>query len=295
MKILIIGGGIAGYNCAKRIQENSADFQVTVVEKQREPFRKYLLARWLIDKVEDKDFFIDWRNLESKVEFINDKAERINLNRKIVYLKEGHPQDFDKLVLATGLEAEQLEFNGARKKGVCYLANSISIRQVKDEIKRSKHILVYTSSMFGLELVSSLTRFPDKVINLAYNSTLRFIHDSQGLALKEYLSAKKVGLYANANIEEVFGEGRIRAAKLSQNKILASDLLLIDSSLRPSFPEISPEASWHTQPRSLLLKRDIFFACGDVINTSAERSSFFFLNRLQAQRQALEVVSMLCP
>ncbi|MCD6134234.1 MAG: FAD-dependent oxidoreductase [Candidatus Omnitrophica bacterium] len=299
MKIGIIGGGIAGFSCARKLKEKISNCQITVIDKRREPFKKYLLSRWLINKAKDSDFFINWQSINSGVEFISSRVEKINLDRRSVYLKEGGVQVFDKIVLATGLEAERLDFKGARKKGVYYLANYLAVRELKETIRRARHILVYTSSisMFGLELVSFLTRLEGKIINLVYNQTLSFIYDKESLSLREYLSLKNIGLYAHTKIEEVLGEGRIKAARLSSNKILASDILLIDSFLKPSLIEIAPFSSAEKEGglKDILPGyRKVFFVCGDVNSVKERGINFFFLNRLRAQRDASELAGALC-
>ena len=285
MKVVILGGGVAGFTCARQIRIKDSNCQITVIERQKEPYQRYLLYRWLCGKVADEDFFLDWEVVGKNTEIINDEAIKVNLEKKLVYLKSNPACSFDKAVLATGLKAEQFGFRGEKKKGVYYLANSTQLRQLKEEIKINKHILVYISSMFGLEFVTLLARFSDKIINAVCYSTLGFIRDSQGVDLRKYLDNHNIGLYIGVNIEEVFGEGRARATKLSNNKILASDLVLIDSPLMPWRLEVN------NSPEDILEKAKGIscglFACGDVLNVKKTESHFFFLNRLEARKQAI--------
>ena len=132
---------------------------------------------------------------------------------------------------------------------------------------------------------------------MVYNQTLSFIYDKEGLSLREYLSLKNIGLYAHTKIEEVLGEGRIKAARLSSNKILASDILLIDSFLKPSLIEIAPFSSAEKEGglKDILPGyRKVFFVCGDVNSVKERGINFFFLNRLRAQRDASELAGALC-
>jgi len=291
MRVVVVGAGIAGISFVENIEQMSG-LEVCVVEKKDSPFRKYLLADWLVDKVPDSDFFILLDKLKEKFPFmesINDKAVRVNFDKKKIFFKENQPLDFDTLVLCCGLKSRKMDFPGVFKEGVHYLADS-SPEKLKDNLKIFSNIIVYVETLSGIELAMKLSSLEDKEIKVV-SADFDFLPDSRRAKLLDILKEKGIDVYLSVQITEALGESRIKALKLSSGKFLACDVLVLDTQCMAD-TDIVRDNPQLVENNVLKVSQDLStdfnfcFGCGDMVNPNLDNPRFFTDNKESALHQA---------
>lgn len=291
MRVVVVGAGVAGIAFMENLEKVS-DLEVCVVEKQEPPFRKYLLLDWLVDKVSDSDFFILLDKLKENLPFvklINDKAVRVNFDKKKIFFKENQPLDFDTLVFCCGLKPGKMDFPGVFREGVHYLADP-SPGKLKDNLKIFSNIIVYVETLSGIELAIKLSSLEDKEIKVVA-ANFDFLPDLHRPKLLDIFKEKSIDVYLSQQITEVLGESRIKASKLSSGKFLACDVLILDTQCMAD-TDIVRDNPQLVEKNALKVNQHLStdfnfcFGCGDMINPNIDNSKSFTNNRESASRQA---------
>ncbi len=291
MKVVIIGGGISGSACIEHISRDKEGINVSLIEKEPFPFRKCLLSDWLAGKVSDTDFFVSFEELRKifpGIEIINDKAVRVNFEKKKVFLKKGTPLSFDKLVLACGLKPKKLGIAGEYKEGVYYLGR-VKPSGLKESIRMFNHIVVYGETLMSVDLslkIRSICNKEIKAIIPEFNSFPSEYKDK----IASIFRGKGIDFLPGENISEALGESRVRAVKMSSGKFLACDLLFLDTVLSPDTDIVKDTPALIRNSaikvdETLRLGYDFCFSCGDMINSDVYFQKGFAGNRDLAFRQ----------
>jgi len=291
MKLVVVGAGIAGVSLIEKLKDS--DFKISLIEKENPPFRKHLFIDWLLDEINNQDFFLSLEDLKNNIpslEIIQDRVLKVNLEKRKVFLKEYQSLEFDKIVLCCGLRAERVVFPGVYKEGVYYLGEQVL--KLKQDIIIYEHIIVYAKTILGFNLAKALH---------SLNKDVKIIIDNPSLSeelKKELISCLgEDSLYFNSQIAESLGEGRIRAVKLSSGKFLACDVLIIDSGYLPytsllrDYPDLLSQEGF-LKVDEYLKVNDICFACGDIINPEVLEQTFGS-NKYLASEQAKVVADNL--
>jgi len=130
MKFVIVGGSIAAHTAYKTLKNIDSSFDVKVISKERlKPYSKMLLP-YLIDSSDRlKDMLYD---IENRDIILNDKAIKIDTKNKIVKTNSGLSVNYDKLLIATGAEADMPQYNGD------YSGDSVVVMRNIDDIEKIK-------------------------------------------------------------------------------------------------------------------------------------------------------------
>jgi apoptosis-inducing factor 2 len=176
--VVILGGGYAGVNLAKALDE---DAHVTLVDPTEcfvhniASWRSLVEPEWL-DRI-----FLPYEHLLARGRFVRDRTIAVDGRR--VTLASGHVLEPDYLVLATGssypfpAKTEEPEIAPARSRH----------REAREALLAAGHALIVGAGPAGLELAGEIKAFhPDKQVTIADMSTdiLRGPYDQ---ALREEL------------------------------------------------------------------------------------------------------------
>lgn len=105
--IVIVGGGFAGATCAKYLKLWGADtLDVTLIDKNESYYSPILSNLVLNGQKVLNDLKFTYSNLQSKygVNFVNKEVSTINSNTKTIVFSDNSTQNYDKLVLAPGID-----------------------------------------------------------------------------------------------------------------------------------------------------------------------------------------------
>ncbi|MDD5195221.1 MAG: FAD-dependent oxidoreductase [Candidatus Omnitrophica bacterium] len=274
--ITVLGAGCSGLALSEELRHKSSDLKITLIDKEAYSFdKKQLVSSLSFTERVDLSAFCHNTNIE----FVQARVEKINPSRKKIYRKDAEPLDFDVLVMATGLSSKKLEIKGDYRDGFFYLADMEPFK-LKELLKISAEATVSISTMLGLRLSYALKAYGKEVSVIAAN--LDFLGDSKDRVLAQ-LKEKNINVYRDAVIEEVIGEGAIKAVKISPLKVFSSQLVFIDSGYCPAIDLFEGEAQIKDTFFSNF--QDIYFL-GDATRQNIAEESFYAFNRQEAAVQA---------
>ncbi|MEI8349780.1 MAG: FAD-dependent oxidoreductase [Candidatus Omnitrophota bacterium] len=286
--ITIIGAGEAGFTFACLVREKNKDAVITVIDQKP----RYIDKKKLITQLDFKAYvdLKEWaQNLG--ITFIQDKVERLNVERGKIYCKENEPIDFELLVVAAGSLPNKLVIKGDHKDGLFYLSE-LDPLTLKDTLKISSEVLVYVSTVLGLELSFVLRALGKEVRIVADN--FNFLENFQQEIL-ELLQEAAVAVHTGAAIEEVIGEDGVRATKITPLKVFSSDAVFVDSGFLPNAALFENTV---TVRDAFFTNYDNVYVLGDMNcqDISSERVFAFNCEEVKAQAHSLaEIIVQVQP
>jgi NAD(P)H-nitrite reductase large subunit len=243
-EITVVGAGIAGLEFVKKIRELNNDIKITLIDKNTHTFdrNKFIHCLDLKNNINLIDFAA-----KLNVVLIQDSLDRINIERKKIYFKQVEPLEYKSLVIATGLKSKDVSIKGDHREGFVYLSD-IKPLEIKGLIKISSEIIVYVTTMLGLRLAASLRQLGKEVRVLG--DSWEFL-GSEKERVASSLNEKGINVHLNVSIEEVIGEGQVRATKVAPLKVYSSELVFIDSGFTSNLDFLSSRLIYLIRLRSL--------------------------------------------
>jgi len=288
--IAVLGAGEAGISFIKKIREKNTDIKLTLIDKNTHYFDK---AKFISSM--DTKAYIDLKDFaqENNVTLMQDKVERINPKQKKIYFKEADAIDFETLVIASGAKSKSIPLKGERREGLFYLSD-INLFEFKSLLKISSELIVYVTTYLGLRLCVLLKSAGKDVRVLGDNWD--FLGSNKEKVLG-FLNEKQINVHLNVTVDEVIGEGQVKATKISPLKVFASQMVFLDTGFSPNLDffevpinitniftlEPVPPAGETVQDTAQF---EGIFVIGDCARKDIETDCFYAYNSDEARIQA---------
>jgi thioredoxin reductase len=277
MNITLIGGGEAGLAFIKKVREKNKDIKVTLIDKNQYYFNK----KEFISSINLKNY-IDLKEYSQNfnVEFIQDSVHRLNLERRKVYFKDREPLDFQILVIATGLQSKNISIKGEHREGFFYFSD-IDLFKLRDLLKISTETVVYISTILGLKLSLALKAFGKEIRVLGDNWDFLGEYKARMMG---FLQSKNIDVCLGVSIEEVIGEGQVKATKVLPLKVFSSQLVFIDSGFLPKLDFLETQINIKD---TFFTNYENVYVLGDASRENIENELFFVHCHQEAVEQGL--------
>lgn len=288
--VTVLGAGEAGISFIKKIREKNTDIKLTLIDKNTHYFdkTKFISSMDLKAYIDLKDFV-----QEHNVVFIQDTVERINPKQKKIYFKHADAIDFETLVIASGAKSKSIPLKGERREGLFYLSD-INLFEFKSLLKISSELIVYVTTFLGLKLCVLLKSAGKEVRVLADNWD--FLGNSKE-KIVSFLEGVQINVHLNVTIDEVIGEGQVKATKISPLKVFSSQMVFLDTGFSPNLDffevpinitniftlEAVPPAGEAVQGTAQF---ESIFVIGDAGRSDIENDYFYAYNSDEARSQA---------
>jgi len=273
-KITVLGAGVAGLALIEEIRAKSIHCNITLIDKDNYNFP----GKELIGDITKRIELSEWAK-ERKVEFISAYVVKINPRQRKIYFKKAEPEGFDNLIVASGLKSKKLPVKGEHRDGFFYLSEMDPFK-IGDFLKISKEVCVYVSTWLGLRLAMALTDLEKEVRIVSAN--LDFLGEDKE-RMVNILREKNITLHLDAFIEEVVGEGMVKAVKLSPLMVFSSQLVFIDSGFIPNLKFFEEDIT--IKDSSFTNFEGVYFL-GDLNRPNIESETFFTSNYEDTKKQA---------
>jgi apoptosis-inducing factor 3 len=264
-KIVIIGGGAAGFAAAEMLRRRG--YQGSIVMLNSDPALPYdrpnLSKDYLAGSIpfeyvplRDDSFYAD-QDIDARV---GQAALEIDLRAREVLVAGGERVPYDRLLLATGAEPIHLNVPGADQPHVHTLRSLADCQAIIEQAKTARRIVVIGASFIGLEVAAALrTRkldvhvvAPDKrpmerVLGPDLGNLIRSLHEERGVVFhledkSTAIDGKSVLLESGGTIEAdlvVAGIGvRPRLALAEKAGLLLDRGVAVNSNLETSVSDV---------------------------------------------------------
>jgi NADH oxidase (H2O2-forming) len=288
-KVLILGGGIAGYSAAQAIKRTGQDAQVTLITEERErTYSACVFAEYIAGEIPKERVFIqgqDQIELSPSEWMIGQKITEIDPEQKSLLTESGQLLPFDRLILATGSRAVVPQLPGVPQEGVTCLKTLADA----DAILRAagKRAVVVGSGPVGLEVAVALRQrgWEVAVIELLENVLPRLFSPVHSRMVQTLLEGWGIRVLVGERLLEIGGKKRVEAV-VTDKRTLSCQLVLLGIGMQPEVRlaasaglRIGSSGGIAVDPTLRTSHEDIF-ACGDCIETVDRLNGMPGLNML---------------
>ncbi|MBO6898989.1 MAG: FAD-dependent oxidoreductase [Shimia sp.] len=238
--VVVIGAGQAGAACVAKLRAKGFEGEITLIGAetappyQRPPLsKKYLLGEMDLERLylRPESYYADQNitlRLGSTVQAIDTKAQTVSLAEETL--------SYDHLVLTTGASPIRLPSAiGGDLSGVYTVRNLADVDAMAPEFVQDRHVLIVGGGYIGLEaaavaaakglkvtLVEMSERILQRVAAKETSDYFRALHSSHGVEILEGIA-----------LESLSGDTRVTTAKLSGDRELAVDFVIVGVGIRP--------------------------------------------------------------
>jgi 3-phenylpropionate/trans-cinnamate dioxygenase ferredoxin reductase subunit len=162
VEYLLVGGGTAASNCARRLRERGADGEILLVGREPElPYDRPPLSKEYLRGLRSKDDILlrapSWYE-ENGVEVLTmTSVMALDAGERTAVLSNKDRVRFDKALLATGANVRLLRADGARLDGIHYLRTVRNADTMRDELAAAERVAIVGGSYIGSELAATFT------------------------------------------------------------------------------------------------------------------------------------------
>jgi 3-phenylpropionate/trans-cinnamate dioxygenase ferredoxin reductase subunit len=246
--IVILGGSIAGVFTASELRKEGYEGKITIVESEnRFPYDKPPLSKeWMQDNKDEKlpllksETFFEDNNIQL---ILNTKIVSIDTDKKQLFSEDNQTISYDKLVLATGVEAKKWQLE-RDIKGLHYLSGYQDAVNIKEELKNiKKNVVIAGGGFIGLELAASFKQMGQNVTlisrsNYPLGKTIGSVASNY---IKSLHQRKNVDVITDDTIKEIKGDTNIEKVITTNGLEINCDLLIIG--IGTSFKSIDHKGS----------------------------------------------------
>jgi NAD(P)H-nitrite reductase large subunit len=233
-KYVIIGGGAAGVSAAETIRSNDKEGAMAVVSDEPYPlYSRVMLSKpnFFLGKIPFDQIYLkgkEWYE-ENHIEFLGSKkAVRLDPAAKTLSLSDGSQLRYEKLLIATGVEARKWPVDGSSKKGIRYLRTLEDGKGIMEGIKTATKAVTIGGGFISFEMAD--------LLNLAGLDTTAVIMDSyfwqpilddrSGLMLENAMTKSGVKIVKNSQVKEVFGGESAEGIMLQNGEKIPCEMIV---------------------------------------------------------------------
>jgi 3-phenylpropionate/trans-cinnamate dioxygenase ferredoxin reductase subunit len=159
---LLIGGGLAGANCARWLREEGADGSVLLVGRELDPpYNRPPLSKGYLRGEESKQDALfrpdEWWE-EQDIELLTrTSVMKLDPHERVATLSTKEEVEFDTALLATGANVRRLRADGTDLEGINYLRAFGNSDAIRADAETAERVVVIGGSYIGCEVAASLT------------------------------------------------------------------------------------------------------------------------------------------
>src|SRR3954451_10456353 len=239
---LIIGGGLAGANCARWLrEEGGGEGSVLLVGREPDPpYNRPPLSKGYLQGKESREDALfrpdDWWE-EQKIELMTrTSVTKLDASERVATLSNKEEISFGKALLATGSNVRRLRVDGCDLEGIHYLRAFANSNAIRDDASQSERVVLIGGSYIGTEVAASLTASQGKRCSIVMMEDVtleRFYGKEVGGFFQGVLEEYGVEVHGGQELERFEGSGRVQKVVTKSGLELDCDMVVIGAGVIP--------------------------------------------------------------
>ena len=234
MKTLVVGNSLDVLPVIENVFSHHKDEQVTLFTTEGVlPYDRSLLPALMASKATEQQLYAASQDFlaEHHPQLVTTESlARISVKRRYLTTEEKTQIDYDRLVLVDTGQLILPLVKGRQRTGVFDCWRLSSIKALMKHLPFADSVTVVASKPQGLNMACALNYLKKEVIVISPGPGLLpdIFDEETGLLLKQILEGKGMRVFSGNMVEEILGEGEVKAVKLKSGKVLACDTVIFD-------------------------------------------------------------------
>ncbi len=237
---LIVGGGSAGYSCAKALREAGGEGSIMLVSREPDPPYDRTLASkgYLRGGASRSDALLatpDWWEQQGIELLTRTSVMRLDPGARTATLQTKQVVGFRKALIATGALVRRLRVEGAQLEGIHYLRSLGNSDQIRADAERAERVVLIGGSYIATEVAASLTELGKRCTLVMQESVTleRSFGRTAGRFFQSELERHGVTVHGDDELDRFEGEGRVRKVHTRGGLELDADLVIVGAGVTP--------------------------------------------------------------
>jgi NADH oxidase (H2O2-forming) len=282
--VVVIGGSAAGIPAAVTARRHYPEKSILLIRKEKQVLIPCGIP-YIFGTVgtPENNLMPDSVLQANNIELIVDEAKELNPAEKKVTLASGESVIYDKLVLATGSFSLVPPIPGINKKNVYAIKKDVQyLKTLLGALKDAKDVVILGCGFIGVEFADECKKNRDVNVTIVemLDQCLQIAFGEEACRccqeIEDYLTDKGINIITGTRLEEVLGDDKITAVKLSNGQEVKADMLIVGIGVRPNVA-LAEKAGLAVDKGGIIVDTTMrtsdpnIFACGDC----ASKFSFF--------------------
>ncbi|MFH1640731.1 MAG: FAD-dependent oxidoreductase [Candidatus Omnitrophota bacterium] len=239
-QFVIIGNSAAGIACVEAIRARDKDSKIIVISDENyTAYCRCLISYFLAGDIKEEkvvyrpDAFYKENNIEL---LLGKEALRVDPKKNRVICKDKTQIDYTALLIATGASPKIPEIKGLKKKGVFGFRTIEDAKSIEGLLPVTKTSCVLGGGLIGLKAAYALKKrdIDVKVIIRSRHVLSQMLDSEAARFVQRRLEENGIELVLGQDIQEVIGNGDIKAVKLDSGKVFDSSLVIVGKGVSPN-------------------------------------------------------------
>lgn len=238
---VIAGGGPAGTAAIRGIREVDEEGRIILITPEHLGcYSKALLAHYLCGEESEEGLIYKAKEFfhRNGVEvLLGRRVVRLDPERKRVVLDDGEEVEFRKFLIATGGKPFVPPMKGLDKEGVFTFTDFEKAKEAREFIEaNAKRAVVVGAGFIGMEVAEALSRMgiETTVVEIAPRILIRALDDRGAQIVLDLLKGRQISFRTGDTVEEIMGDGRVKAVRLRSGEVLDCDAVIIAIGVVPN-------------------------------------------------------------
>lgn len=247
MEYLIAGSGIAGIQAAETIRRLDADSSITLIGGETfPPYCRPMISMVLGGSISPEEMVIrkdDFFTSQRIEPVLGEWVESIDVEKREVGTGGGKVYPFDRLLIATGADPQEISVDGSDLNKIFYVRNEQDVRNIIEFLPGAKNALVIGCGLVGLKIAQGfLERGLQLTMVEKMEHPLPLILDQRGgEMLSSQLQRSGIEVITGSQVVAFDGNGEVKEAQLSNGSRVPCDIAVIAIGVKPSISLVPPE------------------------------------------------------
>ena len=238
---LIVGGGLAGANCARWLREEGGEGSILLVGREPDrPYNRQPLSKSFLQGKESKEDALFRPNAwwdEQRIEVLSrTSVMKLDTGERTVKLSSNEEVSFGKALVATGANVRRLRVECGELEGIHYLRSTANSDAIRTESEDAERVVLIGGSFIGCEVAATLTKLGRKCAIVMQEATTfdRQFGVEVGGYFHRVLEEHGIEIHGGDELERYEGaDGRVRKVVTKGGLELDCGLVVVGAGVVP--------------------------------------------------------------
>jgi nitrite reductase (NADH) large subunit len=240
MRYVIVGNGIAGISAAETVRQLDPSSPLTMLGDETVlPYSRPMISMVLDGSIPPEKLPIRspsyYEDLGIETHFGN-RISNIDVNQNEVVIENYQRVPFDRLLIATGADARNVQAEGADLNNIHYLRTEKNVRQILQALPAVQNPLVLGGGLVGFKAAYGLLKRglkPIMLITSGYPLSMQ-VDEVVGKLILDKLLEQGLTVRVGTSVTAFEGNSTVEGALLSDGSTLPCDLVIAGKGVLPA-------------------------------------------------------------